>query len=1141
MKVVRRILRAIVWLSLLPSCGWAADPLQDGFIDPPNSARPRVWWHWMNGNVTQEGIAKDLDWMARMGIGGLQNFDANLTTPTIVEKRLAYMTPEWREAFRFAASQAQEKGLELAIATSPGWSETGGPWVKAEDAMKKLVWSETVVRGGKRFSGKLPQPPRTAGPYQDIQVEDSSSLMRDGTSMRPPEHYADVVVLAYPVPRTSTAISRPRMISSDGQAVDTSALIDDSLSTSIAMKRGTRDAPASLTIEYDEPRTIRSATLFTPGAESAVAPRLEALDGGGQWRKVVDITLSAVPTTVSFAPQTAKKFRVVFVPAPPKDFSRSFAPAPGFDGSFLAQRMAKPPQGLQIAELRLSSAAVVDKFEIKAGFAVADDYYALGTDIGAEVDGIAPSEVLNLSDRLQADGSLDWTPPKGDGPKSDWIIVRLGWSLTGKMNHPATDEATGLEVDKMDGDAVRRYLEQYLQRYEDAIGPDLLGDKGVRALLSDSTEVGAFNWTPRMIEQFKRQRGYDPTPWLLTVAGKLVGSRQQSDAFLYDFRRTIADLHATEHYGTIAKVAHERGLKVYGEALESQRPSLGDDLAMRSFADYPMAAMWTYAPRFGPRSGYRADMKGASSVAHLYGQNIAAAESMTSVVMPWAHAPSDLRRVIDLEFAHGINRPVIHTSVHQPLDDKVPGLSLSVFGQYFNRHESWAELARPWIDYIARSSYLLQQGIDVADVAYFYGEEAPLAGLYKDQVAADLPVRYAYDFVNSDALMSLLTVDNGDLVAKSGARYKVLYLGGSSRFMTLPTLRQVAQLVGAGATVVGNAPQASPSLKDDRPEFVSIVSRLWGSAAETRVGKGRVIAGTNVEAALASIGASPDLEYTKTDGESEVLFVHRKLADGDLYFVNNRRNTALTTEVRFRVSGKQPEIWRADTATVEPVSYRIQGQNTIIPLQFAAEDSCFVVFRKPASATSMDVPQPAVKVITQLGGPWDVSFEPGRGAPGSLRIEQLASLSEHSDAGIKYFSGVATYAKQFTLPRAAKRGSNLVLDLGQVGDLAEVRLNGERVGTVWHSPYRIDIGAYAKPGKNELEIRVANLWVNRLIGDAQPGANKITWTASPTYAATAPLRPSGLIGPVQVLAEQWHGPRMSVQAGGSISEQHGDL
>ena len=247
-------------------------------------------------------------------------------------------------------------------------------------------------------------------------------------------------------------------------------------------------------------------------------------------------------------------------------------------------------------------------------------------------------------------------------------------------------------------------------------------------------------------------------PWLPALTGVIVGSRSESDRFLFDFRRTLADLIASEHYGTVAKVARERGLLVYGEALEGGRPSLGDDMAMRSYTDIPMAALWTYRPDAGPNVVSFADMKGAASVAHLYGQGLVAAESMTSGMAPWAHAPLDLRRVIDLEFAYGINRPVIHTSVHQPVDDKQPGLSLMIFGQFFNRHETWAEMARPWIDYLSRNSLMLQQGRYFADVAYFYGEEGPLTGLYLNKPVSDAPVRYGYDFINTDALLNLVSV-----------------------------------------------------------------------------------------------------------------------------------------------------------------------------------------------------------------------------------------------------------------------------------------------------------------------------------------------------------------------------------------------
>ena len=818
-----------------------------------------------------------------------------------------------------------------------------------------------------------------------------------------------------------------------------------------------------------------------------------------------DVPASEVPSTVSFTPVTAARFRVVFPPNtdnPPNPIGGT----PGVDDTFFAM-MTRTPPTVAIGDLRLSGEARINQAEAKAAFRVANDYYSLDADAGPDTAGVAPGSVVDLTGKLQPDGRLDWTPPAGR-----FRVIRFGASLTGKSNHPATPEATGLEVDKFDGGAVRRYLETYLDMYKGATGPELFGKRGVRVLLTDSIEVGASNWTPQLRAQFKRLRGYDPLPWLPALTGVIVGSRSESDRFLFDFRRTLADLIASEHYGTVAKVARERGLMVYGEALEGGRPSLGDDMAMRSYTDIPMAALWTYRPDAGPNVVSYADMKGAASVAHLYGQGLVAAESMTSGMAPWAHAPVDLRRVIDLEFAYGINRPVIHTSVHQPVDDKQPGLSLMIFGQFFNRHETWAEMARPWIDYISRNSLMLQQGRYFADVAYFYGEEGPLTGLYLNQPVADAPVRYGYDFINTDALLNLVSVTGGDLTAKSGARYRVLYLGGSSRRMSLPVLRRVAALAEAGATIVGRAPGGSPALGDDATEYATLVRRMWGGGPTTTVGKGRVI-DDDVETALAAIGVAPDFRTT-AGRDSEILFLHRRLSDGDAYFLNNRKPRTEKVEARFRVSGKEPEIWRADTGTSEAVSYRSEGDDTIVPLEIGAEDSFFVVFRKPAQATSKTIARPTWKATGTLSAPWAVAFQSGRGAPGSITVPGPQSLSDSQDGGVKYFSGISTWTSTFDAPKEWKTGAPLRLDLGRVGDVAEVRVNGVLVGTAWKAPWTLDIGAAAKSGSNTIEVRVANLWVNRLVGDQQPGATKVAFVAIPTYKVDAPLRPSGLIGPV---------------------------
>jgi alpha-L-rhamnosidase len=1102
----------------------AAASLEDQFRDPPNSARPRVWWHWMNGNITKDGVAKDFAWMKRVGIGGMQNFDAALMTPTIVDKRLVYMTPEWKEVFRFTAQEADRLGMELAIASSPGWSETGGPWVKPEDGLKKLVWSETTVPGGKRYRGKLPPPPSITGPFQTLPMGSGGiNESLGGEKPKAYQHSGEVRVLAFPAGAATGLVPVAARDALGNKVLDPAGLSDGDIGKGVDIARGGKDRNPVLVLDYGKRVTARSLSLFAPGAAmmfvgALYAPRLEASDNGTDWRRVIDLETAQTTATYAFAPVSARYFRVEF--APRKGIGLNMGePAPGLAMDMnIAENMGKAILGkpLTIGDLRLSGEARVDRYETKAGFAIAPDYYAL-TGPADDAAGIAPASVIDLTGRMQADGSLDWTParlPNG----GTWRVLRLGHSLLGTTNHPAPPEATGLEVDKFDGPAVRRYMEHYLGMYRDASG-GLIGDRGVRAILTDSIEVGAANWTPLMIDQFKRLRGYDPVPWMPALTGVLVGSREDSDRFLFDYRRTLADLLASEHYGTVATVAHAAGLKVYGEALEDHRPSLGDDMAMRRHADVPMAAMWTHARKDGPKLTYLADIKGAASVAHIYGQNLVAAESMTASMNPWNYGPADLKRVIDLEFVTGVNRPVIHTSVHVPRDDKLPGLSLFIFGQYFNRNEAWAELARPWVDYMARNSLMLQQGRNLADVAYFYGEEGPLTGLYGDKRVADVPGANAYDFVNADALIGALTNDGSDVVTPGGARYRAIYLGGSSRKMTLATLQRLAALVEGGATVVGMKPDGTPSLAGDAAEYGALVAKLWPGTDQAKVGLGRVLAIADIDAALRSIGVAPDFRFTGGQDGADIPFLHRKLADGDSYFLVNRLDRSETIEARFRVTGKAPELWHAETGMSEPVSYRIENGETLVPLTLRGDQSVHVVFRKPAPADALAIKKLEPAVLASLDGPWTVAFQPGRGAPASATLPSLIPLNDHAEPGIKYFSGLATYTKTFTTPRGWKRGQPLWLSLGEAREVAEVSVNGKLAGSTWFAPYRVDIGAAAKPGRNSLSVKVGNLWVNRLIGDAQKDAQTITYTTLPTYKADAPLRRSGLIGPVTLMGQ----------------------
>lgn len=1042
----------------------------------------------MNGNVTKEGIRRDLDWMNRIGIGGVDAIDASIDTPQVVEKRLVYMTPQWKEAFGYASGLTRRHGMELSIDSSPGWSETGGPWVSPQAAMKKLVWSSMAVEGGHPFHARLAGPPANPGPFQNIlkPVPGVGSF------------YRDALVIAY---RAQTVDPAAAIMDSDAGPVDAGLLTDGDLSKAIDLKPQQQGAPVWIRAAYAAPVQIQGVTLALSTNDSlGFAARVEASDDGNSWRAVADIPKAAqvrrfalLQQTIAFAPVTARFFRLVVKPDAPIPTSlRIVDRAPGLADAPSSPAPTEEARSYRLFELAFHARATVHEFEKKAGFAIARDNYAIAAPVeAAPGTAVRRDDVVDLTSRMGADGMLDWTPPAGR-----WTVLRLGYSLTGAENHPATAEATGLEVDKLNRAHVRDYMEHYLDTYGD----------GPTSLTVDSTEVGAQNWTETILDDFRWLRGYDPVPWLPALTGVVVESAADSDKFLWDFRRTIAELLAENHYGEIAKIASERGLIDYAEALEDHRPTFGDDIEMRRHAQIPMAAMWAYGARPAPLPTYIADIQGAASVAHVYGKGLVAAESLTSAGQPWAYAPRTLKPVVDMEFVLGVNRVVIHSSVHQPVE-RPPGLSLNAYGQFFNRLESWAELAKGWIDYIARCSFLLQQGRAAADIAYFYGEEAPITGLFGDK-PVDVPRGYGFDFVGSDAVLGRLSVDHGALVTPSGMRYRLLYLGGSSRFMTLKVLRRLSDLVAQGAVVAGQRPIASPSLADDPKQFEALAQSLFGAGEH---GQGRVFA--SLEAALAGLSLAPDFDYTAQAG-SEVLATHRHLKDGELYFLTNRLERRETIQASFRVAGLSAEIWDAVTGRVMKVPVTQDQGRSQASLDLPAYGSAFVIFRKSAASPAAPA---ASTVLQELHGPWRITFQPGRGVSKPVTRSSLSSWSD--DPELRYFSGTAIYTTQFDLPASALK-SRLTLDLGDVREVAEVRLNGKLLGTAWTAPFAVEL-AGARPGWNALSITVANLWVNRLIGDAQPGAQeKHSFTTIPTYRADAPLRPSGLLGPVSLRKSQ---------------------
>ena len=1067
------------------------EELQSGWDNPPQSARNRVWWHWMNGNITKEGILKDLQWMKDTRQGGVHNFDAALGTPTIVNKRLIYMDEGWKDAFAYAVQVADSLGLEFTIASAPGWSSTGGPWVSEKDAMKKLVWSETFANG--KVDMTLPEPPHTTGAFLDGAPAGRGAA---GTNY---EYYEDIAVIAVkqPAGRQTTASLGAKVTASGGNFT-LQQLTNGSISDAVMLPRDDKNGYAWIQYEFPTPVTIKSLKMVGAGGGGfgggTPVTQLESSDDGKTYTRVCYVRGGNVAqVTMSVPATTAKYFRI--------RVDNPRAVGGGFFG--MGGGPSDPPAGTMIAELELYPYSRVHRFEDKAAFSSATLLTSAPTPT-LEGETFPPAEdVIDVTEFYQ-NGKLSWNAPEGN-----WKIIRYGWSLTGKQNHPATLEATGLEVDKLDPVAWARYFHTYLDMYKDASG-GLMGRQGVQYVLTDSYEAECETWTPAMFNEFQTRRGYDLKKWLPVLSGEIIGSPQQSDAFLFDWRVTIGELIA-DNYTLLSKIAKEDYgmLGRYTESHEGGRAFVGDGMDLKATAEVPMSAMWVTAPwvPVGPdgqpdMSVYDADDKESASVAHIYGQNIAAAESMTAPGgggKSYSYHPGNLKYVADRELSNGINRFVIHESAHQPDDVHVPGMSLGGIGQWFNRHDSWAPMAGIWADYMSRSCFMLQAGKNVADILYYYGEDANVTSVFSFKPV--IPQGYQWDYLNPDGLLNHISYNKGQLVSTGGTAYKVLWMDRNMEVMSMPVLRKIASLVQAGAWVGGVRPSRPASLTDDAAEFATLVAEIWDRD------RNNVVETKELADLLKAARISEDVNIP-----AGFKFLHRTLAGAEIYWVNKPAKDYQTVTLSFRVSGLKPMLWHPDNGLQEEVSYTQRNGRTDVTLNLVPDDAVFVVFSGKAEKEFIS-PSVVKKSEMPLEGTWAVQFQEKRGAPASAEFSTLGSYTDSSDIGIKYFSGIASYTKSFE----AQPGEKTVLDLGRVADLAEVYVNGEYCGAAWKEPYLVDISKAVKSGSNSLEVKVANVWVNRLIGDEQPNATRIGWTDTQGFNGLEPLLPAGLLGPVKII------------------------
>jgi hypothetical protein len=1086
----------------------AADPLVAGFQSPPDSAKPRTWWHWTMSNVTKEGITKDLEWMKRVGLGGFMLADVNAGRGQVVEHKIPYGTPEWYDAVRFAAAEADRLGLEMSIFSSPGWSETGGPWVKPEEAMKKLVWSETSIQGPAHFSGKLPSPPRNNGQIRNT----GATYYPNGGG--DPTYYGDSAVVAYRTPpaELDAPAAKPTVTTNNGP-VDGTPLLDDQLNSMLTIPAAKDGGPTWVQFEFAQPFTARAITLGGRGGSANGIPvgRVLASDDGSTFRTLVvlpgeQLYRQSMVRTYTFPETTAKFYRIEMTGAP-------IGPA-----ATMSQAPSEPAKQYVLSEAILHRGARVRRWEEKAGFSFLFEYRTVPTP-AAPADATVPHDgVIDLTSKMKPDGTLDW-----DAPPGNWTVLRLGYSLTGAKNRPATPAGSGFEADKLNRQHMEAYVRGYFDPLQKALGP--LFGKSLRYVMMDSWEAGTNNWTNDMLDQFRRRRAYDPTPYLPALTGEVVQSADVSDRFLWDFRRTLADLWADNHYGTMAAELHKRGLGIYAEASGVSLEMPEDTLLNKSKVDIPMGEFWVHD--LHPRLMYLQDVRGAASAAHVYGKNIVATESFTG---GGYEAPFTLKKVADYWFAQGLNRIVIHTSAHQPLDTK-PGNTM--VGTHFNRNITWAEDAAPFVTYLARNSYMLQQGLPVVDLLYLLDEGAPSTPPIWGAGTLPVPPQgYDYDFVNVDALLHRVTVGpGGQLMLPGGMSYRVLVLPDTER-MRPELLRKIAELVHDGGVVVGRRPKSSPSLMgypNADAEVSRIATDVWGdldgvSRTIRHVDKGVVYWGWPLDRVMEMQGIAKDFEASQ-ELDTDLAWFHRRAEGSDIYYVANLGDRAQVLAARFRVAGREPEIFRPMTGAVEPASYSTADGRTTVDLPLAQRETAFVVFRHSTTDKGRDVPGATTTSLGTIDGPWNIAFQPNLGAPAQVTLPKLESWTSNPDAGVKYFSGTATYTKTFPAPTTGP-GGRVLLDLGDVRDIASVSVNGKSVGMVWAPPYRVDITDALRPGENRLEVKVTNEWTNRIDGDRIAPADKKVLAQAPatgpggfSFSRPQPLPESGLLGPVKLLKQ----------------------
>ena len=1075
-------LSLLAWTAVCPADAQQTRSLREQFQNPSDEAKPWTFWYWMYGVVSKEGITADLEAMKHAGLGGTYLMPIKgIHEGVQYDGKAQQLTPEWWEMVRFSMEEADRLGLKLGMHICDGFALAGGPWITPKESMQKVVWSDTIVDGGKLNALRLPQPEAYENYYEDIAL-----------FALPVEDAADEMPAKITCVNLATANN---VKSAQTVNMDAAGIIRSSY-------------PCYIQYEYKQAFTCRNIEIVLNG-NNYQAHRLKVMasDDGVNYRFVKQL----VPVRQGW--QNTDENSTHSIPATTARYFRFYWTPEGSEPGSEDMDAAKWKPNLKIKQLRLHQEARLNQWEGKAGLVWRVAESTREEEIGKE-DCYSLSQVINLTEQYKnapASHSKEKTIT-AVLPKGKWKLLRMGHTATGHTNATGGG-GKGLECDKFNPRTVWKQFDNWFAQAFVKTHPEV-ARRVLKYMHVDSWECGSQNWSDSFAKEFRTRRGYDLLPYLPLLAGIPMESAGRSEEILRDVRTTIAELVVDVFYQVLSDCAKEYDCQFSAECVAPTMVS--DGLLHYQKVDLPMGEFWLNSPTHDKPN----DMLDAISGAHIYGKNIIQAEGFTEVRGTWDEYPAMLKALLDRNYALGINRLFYHVYVHNPWLDRQPGMTLDGIGLFFQRNQTWWDKgAKAFSEYATRCQSLLQYGHPVTDIAVFTGEEVPRRSVLPERLVSSLPglfgterieserirlanegqplrVRpvgvthsanmadpekwvnplrgYAYDSFNKDALLRLAKAENGRMKLAEGMGYKVVVLPLSRPMNPEPVLspavrKKMDELKAAGVIV--------PALPYTEEDF-------------------------------SAYGLERDMIVPE-----DVAWMHRSGELGDIYFVANQREETRTFTASMRINGRKPECWNPVTGEMNThPSYRIHDNRTEVTLTLAPNESVFIVFPTEEAAdkerTSTDKREPLNRTLETEE--YTVTFL----ATGKTVVRKdLFDWSKEEDEQIRYYSGTAVYKATFRWKDKLKKGQPVYLNLGKVCNLATVRVNGIDCGTVWTAPYRADITSALKKGTNELEIEVTNTWANALKGvDEGKAPYDGIWTNAKYRKQEDTLLPAGLLG-----------------------------